>query len=226
MLDRADAFALCFADHREAGRILAAKLTRFAEREDAVVIGISNGGMVVAAEIAERLGLPLEMLLVRRMEVPGRSFLHVGAVAEGGPVVLNPGVIQALGLDKGETELMVMLQEVELQDRQAEFRRTHTAFSIRSKLVILVDDGIVSGAGMRAAIAALRERKAAQIVVAVPVTAALTCDLLKHAVEQVVTLAQPDAVGQLDEWYEDFPPVGDAALEALLCGGARAAALV
>lgn len=216
MLDRADVFALCFADRKEAGRVLAVKLQSYAEREDVVVAGLSNGGAVVAAEIAQQLRLPLDTVLVRRLIVPGHEHLHMGAVAEGGPVVLNPGVIQSTGLDRDTVEMHAVAAEAGLEDDSVRFRRSHPQLPVRGKLVILVDDGVVTGASVRAALAALRGRGAAGIVIATPVVPALTCDLLKYAVERVVTVAEPDAVSALDEWYEEFNVVNEAVVGELL----------
>jgi len=217
MLDHADVFALCFADRREAGRVLAVKLSSYAEREDVLVVGLSNGGMVVASEIAQQLQLPLDTLLVRRFEVPRHEYLHMGAVAEGGPVVLNPGVIKGLGLDRDAVEMATVAAEAELEDEGMRFRTAHPQAAVLGKVVILVDDGIVTGASVRAAVAALRARGAAQIIIATPVVPALTCDLLKHAAERVVTVAEPEVVGALDEWYEDFDGVSSRDVNELLC---------
>jgi predicted phosphoribosyltransferase len=209
MLDGADVFSLCFADRREAGRVLAAKLKRYAGREDVIVIGLAAGGMVVAGEIAKQLQLPVDVLLMRRLQVPGHEYLHMGAVAEGGPVVLNPGVIQSVGLHPYAVEMSAVAAEAELQDESLCFRKRHPRGRVRDKVVILADDGIVTGASMRAAVAALRERRAAQIIIASAVVPAMTCDLLKHAAERVVTLAEPEVIGSLDEWYEEFEPISD-----------------
>jgi putative phosphoribosyl transferase len=145
-----------FRNRGEAGRALAAKLDAYAGREDAIVLGLPRGGVPVAAEVARALGVPLDVFLVRKLGVPGREELAFGAIASGGARVLNPDVVASLGIDSATIESVVEREQVELERRAEAYRGTAEPPELRGRAVILVDDGLATGASMRAAVEAVR----------------------------------------------------------------------
>jgi predicted phosphoribosyltransferase len=159
-----------FRDRREAGRLLAMQLARFAGRKDVVVLGLPRGGVPVAAEVARVLGAPLDVLIVRKLGAPMQEELAIGAVAEGGTRVLNRGLVEGIGLTRGDIDELARREEREVERRVKIYRGGHEALSVADRTVIVIDDGIATGATMRAGLQALRARGAAQII-AVPIGA-------------------------------------------------------
>jgi predicted phosphoribosyltransferase len=210
-----------YRDRIEAGRALAALLRDYAGRGDVVVLGLPRGGVPVAAEVARALGVPLDVFMVRKLGVPGHEELAMGAIASGGVRVLNDSVIDALHIPPSIIERAALREQRELVRREAAFRGGRPAPELRGKTAILVDDGLATGATMRAAVSALRALGPARIVVAVPVGAADTCARFRAEADEVVCALTPfpfDAVGL---WYEDFDQTSDAEVQAALGGGAR-----
>jgi putative phosphoribosyl transferase len=206
----------CFKDRRNAGRFLASKLSRHAHREDALVLALPRGGVPVGYEIALALGLPLDVFVVRKLGAPLQEELAIGAIATGGVRVLNEALIQQLGISPGVTESITAAQERELQRREQLYRGIRPPVQVRDKRVILVDDGLATGASMRAAIQALRQHGPEQIVIAVPVGAVETCRDLQREVEEVVCGRCPDDLGAVGLWYEDFTQTTDEEVAQLL----------
>src|SRR4051794_18326645 len=175
-----------FRDRSEAGRILAAKLSAYANRPDVLILGLPRGGVPVAFEVARALDAPLDVFLVRKLGVPGYEELAMGAIATGGVVVLNDEAVRGLGIPERTIEAVAARERRELERRERAYRDGRPAPDVQGRTVILVDDGLATGSTMRAAVAALRRQGPARIVVAVPVGAAGTCADLQAEADEVV----------------------------------------
>lgn len=205
-----------FADRRDGGRYLAAELTDYAQRDDTVVLGLPRGGMPVAAEVAKALGAPLEVFVVRKLGVPGHEELAMGAIASGGVRVLNEDVVSASEIEPEEIT-RVTERELEILARQeAAYRGEREPVEVRGRVVIVVDDGLATGATMRAAVTALRELGAREIVVAVPTAPRETCHALSKLADAVVCATSPHPFMAVGLWYADFTPVSEEAVRELL----------
>ena len=213
---------MLFRDRFDAGRALAAKLARYANRPDVLVLALPRGGVPVGFEVARALNAPLDVFLVRKLGVPGREELAMGAIATGGVRVLNEEVVGALGIPDEEIEAVAAEEQEELERRAREYRGDRSPPDVRGKTVILVDDGLATGSTMRAAVAALRRQGPARIVLAVPVAAASACESFHGQVDQVICAMTPEPFVAVGLWYEDFSPTTDAEVRDLL---ARAAAI-
>jgi putative phosphoribosyl transferase len=205
-----------FRDRSEGGRQLGERLEPYARREDAVVLGLARGGVPVAAEVARALALPLDVFLVRKLGVPGHEELAMGAIASGGAQVMNQRVVDTLGLDREAIEAVVAREREELERRERGYREGRPAIDIAGCVGILVDDGLATGASMRAAIQALKQRRAAGIVVAVPIAPPQTCAELQLEADAVVCVRTPEPFQAVGLWYEDFPQVSDEEVRRLL----------
>ncbi len=204
-----------FADRRAAGRELAAHLTEFAGREDVIVLGLPRGGVPVAHEVAAALQAPLDALVVRKLGVPGREELAFGAIASGGVRVLNDDVVSQARLDPTTVERIAGAELLELERRERLYRGDRPAVDVRGRTALVVDDGLATGATMRAAVQALRELGAGAVVVAVPVAAWQTCEELAHRAA-VVCARTPDPFVAVGLWYRDFSPTTDDEVRDLL----------
>ncbi len=205
-----------FKDREEAGRRLAGALAHHAGTPGLVVLGLPRGGVPVAHEVASILDAPLDAFVVRKLGVPGHEELAMGAIASGGARVLNHEVVLACGLSSDDVE-QASLRELETLERQEElYRGTRAPQRLIGAPVILVDDGLATGASMRVAVQALRARDVASIVVAVPVAPRQTCAALASEVEEIVCPNTPDPFTAVGIWYRDFSPVGDEQVRALL----------
>lgn len=205
-----------FLDRSQAGRVLAARLQDYGNRTDVIVLGLPRGGVPVAWEVARALNAPLDAFLVRKLGVPGHEELAMGAVATGGVQVLNDHVVFALRIPASTIEQVAAQELEELRRRQRVYRGERRPPDVSGKTVILVDDGLATGSTMLAAVKALRQRQPGQIVVAVPIAAPETCELLRPEVEAVVCTATPDPFYSVGAWYEDFTPTTDAEVHELL----------
>jgi putative phosphoribosyl transferase len=201
-----------FRDRRDAGRQLAARLIHFARRPDAIVLALPRGGVPVGYEVADALGLPLDVFMVRKLGTPGQEELAMGAVASGGIRVLNERVIRARQLSESEIEEVESRALRELERREREYRGGRPPLDVRGRVVILVDDGLATGSTMHAAVAALRRLDPARIVVAVPVGAAEVCGEF----EETVCARVPESFTAVGAWYEDFSQTTDEEVRALL----------
>lgn len=204
-----------FRDRREAGRRLARELARL-EGEDVVVLGLARGGVPVADEVARALEADLDVFVVRKLGVPGHEELALGAIASGGVRVLNDEVVAALGLDAATIDAITAGEVRELARREAAYRSGREPRPVRGRTAILVDDGLATGASVRAAITALRRLGPERIVVAVPVAPAETCEVLRGAADEVVCLATPEPFLGVGAWYDDFSQVGDDEVTRIL----------
>ena len=207
-----------FRNRADAGRALAAELGAHAGRDDVLVLGLARGGVPVAAEVAQALGAPLDVFLVRKLGVPGREELAFGAIASGGARVLNRDVVATLGIDAETIEDVVARERAELERRAAAYRGTAEPPDVRGRVVILVDDGLATGASMRAAVEAVRDLGPSRVVVAVPAAAPQTCEELAPAVDEIVCLLTPEPFFAVGMWYQDFSETTDDDVRALLHG--------
>jgi putative phosphoribosyl transferase len=205
-----------FEDRREAGRELAERLRQYAGRDDVVVLGLPRGGVPVAFEVARALGARLDVFVVRKLGCPGREELAMGAIASGGVRVLNDSVVAALGLEPEQIESVTQHELRELDRRERLYRDDREPAPVSGRVAILVDDGLATGATMRAAVVALRRRDAGSIVVAVPAAAPQTCALFEDEADEVVCVRTPEPFGAVGLWYHDFLPTSDNEVRELL----------
>lgn len=205
-----------FSDRAEAGRKLAAALSQYARREDVVVLALPRGGVPVAFEVARELEVPLDVFVVRKLGLPEQPELAMGAIASGGVRVLNDEVVAAAAVPPETIEEVAAREHEELARRETMYRGGRSALRVEGKTVILVDDGLATGSSMRAAVRALREQRAAQIVVAVPVAPPATCEELRGEADEVVCACTPEPFVAIGAWYEHFPQVSDGEIRDLL----------
>jgi len=191
-------------------------LTKYANRDDVLVLALPRGGVPVAFEVAHALRAPLDVFIVRKLGVPGQDELAMGAIATGGVRVLNEDVVRALGLSAKVIDAVAAREEKELERREHIYRGARTPPEVRERTVILVDDGLATGSTMRAAVAALRKQRPARIVVAVPVAAPETCEEFKTEVDETVCAATPRMFNGVGRWYEDFSQTSDGEVHELL----------
>jgi predicted phosphoribosyltransferase len=210
-----------FRDRREAGRLLAARLASYARRPDVIVLALPRGGVPVAYEIARALGAPLDVYLVRKLGLPGREELAMGAVATGGLRVLNDSVVRELRLPAPMIEAVTAREREELARRERLYRGDRPPPDLHGRTVILVDDGLATGSSMLVAIRAIRRQQPARIVVAVPVGAAESCAQLERDADEVVCAETPDPFYAVGLWYEDFSQTTDQEVRDLLAQAAK-----
>ena len=205
-----------YQDRIDAGRILAGELRRFAHSKHVVVLALPRGGVPVAYEIATALGLPLDVFIVRKLGVPGHEELAMGAIGSGGVRILNDSILKELALDTAQLERVTAREEEELLRRESVYRGSKSYPTIKGNTVILVDDGIATGATMRAAITGLRQLDPYKIIVAVPVAAKDSLEVIAKEVDEVVCPLVPREFNAVAKWYDDFPQTSDAEVTELL----------
>src|SRR6202048_5021965 len=205
-----------FRDRRDAGRLLAEKLAAYANRPDVLVLALPRGGVPVAYEVARALGAPLDVFVVRKLGVPGYEELAMGAVATGGARVLNEQIVRDLRIPDYVIDRVEAEQRDELARRERAYRGGRPPLDVHGRTVILVDDGLATGATMRAAVKALRQREPARIMVAVPTASPETCEELKAEVDEVVCAITPEPFHAVGYWYEDFTQTTDQEVRELL----------
>ena len=210
-----------FPDRIEAGRLLAEELEKYADRDDVIVLGLPRGGVPVAKEVATRLRAPLDVFIVRKLGVPGFEELAAGAIASGGVRVLNEDVMRAIPHADQAIEAVTTRETAELARREQTYREGRPAPDLRDRIAILVDDGLATGATMRAAVKALRQRGAAKIVVAVPVGPPDTCHEIEEQADETVCLSMPEFFQAVGQYYEDFSQTTDEDVRQLLTSAAR-----
>jgi putative phosphoribosyl transferase len=208
-----------YADRREAGRALGRHLAEFAGQSDVLVLGLPRGGVVVAAEVARALDAPLDALMVRKLGVPGYEELAMGAIATGGTRVLNQDVIAKLGIPAGALDTVAAAEETELVRRERAYRGDRAAPDVCGATVILVDDGLATGATMRAAAAAVAAMGATRTVVAVPVAPLETIAEFTAAGIEVVCPLRPARFGGVGAFYANFAQTTDQEVRQLLLDG-------
>jgi predicted phosphoribosyltransferase len=207
---------MIFRDRTDAGQRLAAKLAKYAGRPDVIVLALPRGGVPIGYEVARALGAPLDVFLVRKLGVPGREELAMGAIASGGVRVVNDEVVQALGITDEELDAAAAEQEQELQRREEAYRDGRPAPDLAGKTVILVDDGLATGSTMRAAVEAVRQHDPARVVVAVPVGAGDTCRAFRQIADEVVCVQAPEPFFAVGNWYGEFTQTTDDEVTELL----------
>jgi putative phosphoribosyl transferase len=210
-----------FDDRAAAGRELADRLSAYQRRPDAVVLGLARGGMPVAFEVARTLQLALDVLIVRKLAVPGQEELAIGAIASGGVRVLNDQVIDALGLSSQEIMAIAEGEQSEVDRRERAYRGERAPVMVAGRLVLVVDDGLATGASMRAALQALKQRDVAKLVVAVPIAPPETCAELRREADTVVCARTPWRFHAVGYWYEHFPQTTDDEVRSLIAVGPR-----
>lgn len=203
-------------DRRDAGLQLAEGLRTYRGAPGGLVLGLPRGGVVLAAEVARSLELPLDVCLVRKLGVPWQPELAMGALAVGEVVVLDDELLRALGIPQIEVEREIALERIELLRRERLYRGKRGPLQVSGQTVILVDDGIATGSTMQAAIAAMRKMGAAKIVVGVGVASADTVDRLAREADVVISVLEPREMRAVGEWYNEFPQVEDSEVLALL----------
>jgi predicted phosphoribosyltransferase len=205
-----------FRDRREAGRRLAEKLTAYAGRPDVIVLALPRGGVPVAYEVARALGAPLDVYLVRKLGVPGQEELAMGAIATGGVVVLNEPVVRGLGIPRYVIDAVTAWQQRELERRESLYRGEAPPPDVRGQTVILVDDGLATGATMHAAVLAVRGQAPRHLTVAVPVGSPSACSALAGVADEVVCLSAPHTFRAVGQAYANFSETSDAEVRAAL----------
>jgi putative phosphoribosyl transferase len=210
----------CFRDRREAGRALVHKLRPYAGRDDVIVLALPRGGVPVGYEIASQLRAPLDVFVVRKLGVPGHGELAMGAIASGGIRVVNQDVVQYLSDAEMILDAVAAKEQPEIERREREHRDGRPMPELQGKIVILVDDGLATGATMRAGVAALRQHEVAKIVVAVPVGAPDTCREFEKEVDETICAITPDVFYGVGQFYEDFSQTTDEEVRELLAAAA------
>ena len=205
-----------FANRSEAGRLLAEKLEKYANRNDVIVLGLPRGGVPVAYEVAKHLHVPLDVFIVRKLGVPGFEELAAGAIASGSVRVLNEDVMRAIPYGDAAIEAVTAKETAELQRREQIYREGRPAPELRGNIVMLVDDGLATGATMRAAVKALHQSGAAKIVVAVPVGPPDTCREIAQEADETICLSTPEFFQAVGQYYEDFSQTSDDDVRKLL----------
>jgi putative phosphoribosyl transferase len=212
---------MIFRDRTEAGKALAGRLGHYAGREDVIVLGIPRGGVTVAFEVAQALAAPLEAFICRKLGTPGEAQLAFGAIAPGGVRVLDQKIISALGISGEDIETITSEQRKELERREQLYRGDRPVPSVKGRVAILVDDGIATGSSMLAALRALRKLDPGRIVVAVPVASQPARARLSQEADEFVCLDAPRAFYAIAQFYDNFEPVTDEEVQALLERSAR-----
>lgn len=205
-----------FRNRRDAGQALAASLTQYADRPNVIVLALPRGGVPVGYEVAVALHVPLDVFLVRKLGAPGNEELAMGAIASGGVRVINRDVIEGAAISPATIDAVAAAEEKELERREREYRGDRPAPTIKDRVVILVDDGLATGATMRAGLIALRMKQPLRLIAAVPVAPVLTCQELRAIADEVVCVATPEPFYGVGLWYDDFSPTSDAEVRELL----------
>lgn len=205
-----------FKDRTVAGQALARQLPTYANRTDVIVLALPRGGVPVAFEVAKALNAPLDVLLVRKLGVPGKEELAMGAIASGGVRVLNPDVVRSEQLFEAVIHKTAVREQREMARREQLYREGRPFPLLNKRTVILIDDGLATGATMRAAVSALRQHAPDQIVVAVPIAAPATCTALEQVADRVICVETPEPLGSVGRWYTNFAQVTDDEVRELL----------
>jgi predicted phosphoribosyltransferase len=205
-----------FHNRREAGRILADRLTGYRQRPDVIVLGLPRGGVPVAYEVAFALQAPLDVMIVRKLGVPGHEELAMGAIASGGVQIINDDIVRHAGITAAVIAYVAAEERMELARREHAYRGERAPVAVEERTVILIDDGLATGSTMRAAAAALRQLRPARIVVAVPVASADACREILTEADEVICAMTPAPFYGVGQWYEDFAQTSDEEVRDLL----------
>jgi putative phosphoribosyl transferase len=205
-----------FRDRKEAGKFLAAQLAAYANQQDVIVLALPRGGVPVGFEIAQALYAPLDVIVVRKLGVPGQEELAMGAIATGGIRMLNNDVVQFLDIPDEVIDNITAHELQELERRERLYRGERPAYGVIGRTVILVDDGIATGATMHAAVAAIKQRQPTRIIIAIPVAAPSTCDEFAVEVDELVCVIRPEPFIAVSYWYRQFSQTSDEEVRDLL----------
>ncbi len=207
---------MLFRDRFEAGQLLAQKLMAYADKSDVLILALPRGGVPVAYEVAMTLHVPMDILVVRKLGVPGREELAMGAIASGGIYVLNEAVIVMEQIPLEIVHEVAKRELKEIERRERVYRGDRPLPIIEDRTVILIDDGLATGATMHAAIRVLRQQSPARLVVAAPVGAEQTCNQFRDEVDEIICAVTPDPFIAVGMWYEDFSQTTDEEVRDLL----------
>jgi putative phosphoribosyl transferase len=205
-----------FRNRTEAGQFLAEHLVKYRNQANVLVLALPRGGVPVGLEVAHYLHVPLDVFLVRKLGVPGLEELAIGAIAMGGIRVLNNTLIRRFGVSREEIDHITLVEKHELERRQLAYRGDRPLPDIYGRTVILVDDGLATGATMRAAVLALRRLNPARMVIGVPAASAESCEAFRVEVDEMVCLFTPEPFRGVGLWYENFPQLTDDEVRAML----------
>lgn len=205
-----------FKDRIDAGEQLAEELTEYKHKKDVIVLGLPRGGIPVAYKVAEELDAPLDVFIVRKLGVPGHKELAMGAIASGDIRVLNERIVNSLGISNKSIASVAAQEERELERRQNEYRGDRPMPELSDKIILLIDDGIATGATMRAAIEAINSKNPKKLVVAVPTAAHDTCESLKEKVDKLICLKTPQPFFGVGRWYQHFGQTTDEEVKKFL----------
>jgi putative phosphoribosyl transferase len=211
-----DLEVLPFVDRADAGRVLASRLSAYADRDDVVVLGLPRGGVPVASAVAGALHVALDVFVVSKLGTPWNTELAMGAVAEGGMQVLDLSMVKELCVSEKDIQEVEAAARKELEYREKLYRRGRPPLELAGQTVILVDDGIATGCSILAADAAIRRRKAARVVVAVPVAPASGCSAIRMEADDVISVAEPEFFLAVSQWYQNFSEISDEDVRSLL----------
>ncbi len=200
----------------EAGRKLGLKLARYSNRADVIVLGLPRGGVPVAFEVARALVATLDVFIVRKLSAPGYHELAMGAIASGGARVINEDVVASLGIPHFAIERTVVLEEEEIERRERLYRGKRPPLDVRGKIAIIADDGMATGASMLVALKALSSLRPARLVVAVGVSSPSACSAVGEVADECVCVLEPDDLGAISPWYDEFDPTEDEEVCTLL----------
>ena len=207
---------MLFRDRIDAGHKLAAKLGAYAHRDDVIVLALPRGGVPVAAEVAKVLDVPLDIFLVRKLGVPGQEELALGAIASGNIRVLNERLVRQLRIGRDLIENIAQREQRELARREQTYREGRPPLDVKGKTVIMIDDGLATGASMRAAIEALRQKEPTRIVAAVPAASRDVCEEFSAIVDEMICAETPEPFYAVGVWYDDFSQTSDEEVRSLL----------
>lgn len=218
---------LPFRDRTEAGLLLGNELRqRLGPRPDALVLALPRGGVPVGFQVASALNAAFDVFIVRKLGVPGQEELAMGAIASGGIRVLNDDVIRYASISQRVIDRVAASEQIELERREESYRGKRAPVDVAGRTVIVVDDGLATGSTMRAAVQALRNRNAREVIVAVPVAAKETCAEMRTLVDDIICLRTPSPFQAVGLWYDDFSQTSDAEVHELIEGAAKAAGVM
>ena len=205
-----------FSNRIQAGKMLAQHLQAYTNVKDVLVLALPRGGVPVAFEVAKLLNVAMDVCIVRKLGVPGHKELAMGAIASENTIVFNQNIINSLGIDEEKITQVINQELRELKRRNQVYRDNKPAINVKNKIVILIDDGIATGATMRAALTIIQQQQPAKIVVAVPVAPLAACQELRLEVDDIICLQCPEIMSAIGLWYEDFSQTTDNEVRALL----------